>query len=536
MSKKYTCVLALCLVVCILLSGCAGVNFRGYFQHLAYLMGGGSLTPFDQMEYTRPDMDKFAEVTEKCCTDAATETNLDQLVQIIYDFYGAYDDFYTNYALAMICYSKDQTDTAWETEYNFCTGGVAQVNAALDRFYRVLAESSLRKQLETDNYFGKDFFDSYEGESIYDEYFTDLLEQEAELENQYYSIVAQAGADYGHTQAFYDAYGYQIAQLYVELIQNRQAQAEYAGYDSYPEFAYEFYHARDYTPAQAVSYLADIRAELAPLYKSVLQNLDVTLYASTEADTFAYVQAMTQAMGGEIAQAFTDMEKAGLYDISVNENKMNASYEIYLRNYHSPYIFINASGSDYDKLAFAHEFGHFCNDYLSFGSGVSVDVAEIFSQGMEYLSLCYGNTDDNLAKLKMVDSLCIFVEQAAYASFEHQVYGLEDDALTVENVQALYDSISTGFGLAGGWSYVLIPHLITEPMYVISYVVSNDAALQLYQMEVAQRGSGLTCLQSNMTTRQPYFLAFLKEAGLQSPFADGRVLQIKETLQSVLGS
>jgi hypothetical protein len=65
-------------------------------------------------------------------------------------------------------------------------------------------------------------------------------------------------------------------------------------------------------------------------------------------------------------------------------------------------------------------------------------------------------------------------------------------------------------------------------------VVSNDAALQLYQMEKAQASSGLICLRENMTTQQGYFLAFLREAGLKSPFADGRILEVKETLQSVL--
>ena len=53
-------------------------------------------------------------------------------------------------------------------------------------------------------------------------------------------------------------------------------------------------------------------------------------------------------------------------------------------------------------------------------------------------------------------------------------------------------------------------------------------------MEKAQAGSGLTCLRNNMTTREAYFMAFLKEAGLKSPFANGRIQEVKETLQSVL--
>ena len=536
MTKKYTGLVALCLVVCLLFTGCAGINFGGYFQHLFTLLSGGSLMPFDRMEYTRPDMTNFQTVTEQCCQEAAAHKNLEDMVQTIYSFYNAYDDFYTNFALAMIRYSQNQIDTHWMEEYQFCTQNTAHVDAALDRFYRVLAKSSLREQLEGEDYFGPGFFNNYQGESIYDAYFTELLNKEAELENAYYDIIAQAGGDYGYSQVFYDTYGYRMAEIFVELVALRQEQAEYAGYENYPEFAYDFYHIRDYTPAQAVSYLADIRAELAPLYIGLqTRKPDVTLYACEENQMLGYVQNVAQSMGGEIAQAFADMQSAGLYDIGYSENKLDASFEIYLRNYRSPFVFVNPSGTDYDKLTFAHEFGHFCSDYLSYGSGAGVDVSEIFSQGMEYLSLCYGNQDTNLTKLKMVDSLCIFVEQAAYASFEHRVYGLEGEELTVENVQALYDGICDGYGLTGDWTYVLINHFFTEPMYVISYVVSNDAALQLYQMEQDKTGAGLACLQRNMTTTKAYFLAFLQEAGLKSPFTNGRVQEVKETLQSILG-
>ena len=536
MKRKMFSVLAVCLALCLALTGCTGLNFAGYFQQLGALLGGGTLTPFDQMEYVRPDMEQFNQTLEDCCARAETEIVLPEMVNIIYDFYGAYDDFYTNFALAMIRYSLDQTDTYWQAEYQFCTENSAQVDAALDRFYRVMAVSPLREQLEGDEYFGADFFDRYEGESIYDDYFTDLLNQETVLENQYYDLIAQAGEDFAYTQSFYDAYGVQMAQTYVELIRVRQAQAEYAGYDSYPEFAYEFYYLRDYTVEQATAYLADIRAELVPLYTQMLQDMDVVLYSCTEEEAFAYVQGMAQTMGGGVYEAFTAMDKAGLYDITAGENKLDASFEIFIRNYLAPYVFVNSTGTEYDKLTFAHEFGHFCSDYVSMGSGVGVDVAEIFSQGMEYLSLCYGQADENLTKLKLLDCLCIYVEQAAYASFEQQVYALEGEELTVENVEALYGQVCDHYGLTGGWTYVFITHFFTEPMYVVSYVVSNDAALQLYQLEQENAGAGLGCLKNNLASMEPYFLAFLESAGLESPFADGRIQQVKETLQAVLNS
>ena len=111
--------------------------------------------------------------------------------------------------------------------------------------------------------------------------------------------------------------------------------------------------------------------------------------------------------------------------------------------------------------------------------------------------------------------------------------------LTVENIQALYQTVGTAYGFdSWAWDsrdYVCITHFFTSPMYVISYVVSNDAALQLYQMEKAERGTGLACYTQNLNTMEAYFLAFLESAGLKSPFTPGRLEEVRQTLEVVLG-
>ena len=74
MKRNVVSVTAVCLALCIVLSGCAGVNFIGYFQQLGALLGGRNLTPFAQMEYARPDMDAFSRTLEDCCGRAEKET------------------------------------------------------------------------------------------------------------------------------------------------------------------------------------------------------------------------------------------------------------------------------------------------------------------------------------------------------------------------------------------------------------------------------------------------------------------------------
>ena len=100
---------------------------------------------------------------------------------------------------------------------------------------------------------------------------------------------------------------------------------------------------------------------------------------------------------------------------------------------------------------------------------------------------------------------------------------------------ALYEKIAQEYGFESvGYDpreFVSIPHFYTNPLYVFSYVVSNDAALQLYQLEQETPGAGLDCFEANLDTQEVYFLSFLNTANLESPFAEGRMEKVQKTFE-----
>lgn len=518
--------IAVLLVLCLALSGCGVLDLLFFY------------TPFEDMVYERPDMTRLKDTLQAIDQALEQDCTVSQLMDKIWDFYGFYYDFYTAYALSNIHYCTDMTDLYWQEEYEFCLEASTDVDAGLDGLLYTLAACPLVEELEDEEYFGPGFFDDYQGESLWDETFTALMAQEAQLQSQYYDLSAQALESSSYTE-YYQVYGSQMVELFVELVALRQEIAAYAGFDSYPAFAYDFYYGRDFSPEQAASLLEEIRTGLRDLYIATaysdvwsLMNQD-----STEADTHAYVKNLADAVGGTVGEAFDFMVDMNLYDISYSENKYDASFTIFILNYEESYVFVNPTGGIYDQLTFTHEFGHFCNDYASGGSIVGIDVAEIFSQGLEYLSLCYGGED--LTRLKMADGLCVYVEQAAYADFENRVYALTGEDLTGENVCAAFAQSMEDFGLSvwgvDSRAFVGITHFFTSPLYVISYVVSNDAALQLYQLEQEQTGAGLALYQAQLDTEVGDFLAFLEDAGLESPFEDGHIDQVRDTLAAALG-
>ena len=494
---------------------------------------------YDDMEYIHPELSEIRSSYDALCSAAEGE-DPKAIMEAVYDFYDAYDWFYTYYYLADIRYSGDMTDTYWEAEYNHCTAIAPEVDAMLEDMNYVLARSPARDKLEGRLYFGEGYFDSYDGENAWDENFTALLQEEAALQNSYYTLYAQAqeAAEPG-SYAFYDNYADGLTEILVELIALRQKIAAYYGYSDYAQFAWDMYYYRDYTPAQTESYLDEIRQELSPLYLRLDSGIwDAYHRYCSETESMDYLREMSTNMGGTVEEAFWLMEAAELYDIRSNPNKYDSSFEIYLTCYGQPFLFVNTVRTSSDRLTLAHEFGHFCNDYASGGSYAGVDVMEVFSQGMELLSLCYVEDDHGLTKVKLADSLCVYVEQAAYAAFELEAYRLTGDQLTVENLYTLYDEITGSFGFESYWSdprdLVTIPHFFTNPMYIVSYVVSNDAAMQLYQLELEEAGAGLARLEDQLDTDEYYFLAFLDSAELESPFVPGRVRSVRDTFQNAL--
>ena len=527
-------IVALVLAMALLLTGCSGWSLEQLWSDLTAQL----VTPFADMTYTRPDMTAMKATLNECCAQAQSQTKVEKLLDQVWEFYGQYNRFYTQYHLATIHYFHDMTDIYWEQEYSYCMAQTATAEASLEELFYALAASPLKDALEEDPSFGEGFFDSYVGQTIWDETFSQLMYREAELEDCYYELVTQAQDTPYYSDAYFDTYGAQMAQLFVELIRVRQEIAAYAGYDDYPSFAYDFYYYRDYTPAQAEQYFSDVQRELVPLYRQ-LGTADENWGAfCDQSKTFAYVKSAAEAMGGTIRNAFYLMETAGLYDISYGANKYNGSFSLFLPDYYVPFVFVNPSSTQLDKLTFAHEFGHFCNDYAATGSVIGVDVAEVFSQGMEYLTLCYGEGAGTLERMKMEDCLQLFVEQSAYAMFEQQVYRLTGEDLTVQNVQSLYQQIGQSFGFdSRNWDsreFVLIGHYFTDPMYIASYVVSNDVAFQLYQLEKESAGAGLALMQEHLATNAAQLMVLVEETGLDSPMQPGRVAAVKKTLEELL--
>lgn len=293
----------------------------------------------------------------------------------------------------------------------------------------------------------------------------------------------------------------------VQLVKLRQQIATAAGFDSYAEFAYDYLYQRDYSPEQTLTYLDQVRTQIAPILVGIGSKVPKK-QGTASGSTFEYVKELAQNAGGSVAEAFELMETGALYDIGYSNTKMNAGFTTYLANYEVPYIFFNGGMA----TGVVHEFGHFCEGYVSQGHPSNVDTAEVYSQGMEYMSMFYADGTQN--ETAAYSLLQCYVLAAAEADFEHRMYQLPPEEVTADNIIKLYTQVGTDWKLSyvGGFnkqSLLMTLHYYFSPMYMLSYAISGDAALQLYELEVQESGAGRRCYEQLLASEQIQILSLL---------------------------
>ena len=524
-----------------------------------------TISSFSEIEYTRPDAqsicDRFADLQKLVESGASAAEVLEAHEPVFED----YLYFTTMKSYAYIRYTLNLNDTYFDEEYNWCELRGPEIEQAREKCYIVMAKSDIREELEADDIFGEDFFDFYDENEIYsNDRVVELMQQQSELESQYMALqsdmtitwngeerlVEELLTTLGYEdylkayELYYEKYNPLCAEIYIQLVAIRKEIAAELEYDSYADFAYDYTYQRDYSPEEVEAYCDAISEEMVSLLWPALQ-AGATSTSKTMDECLALFSDAVKNIGGAVHMSYDVMQDYDLYDVTSSTSKMPGSYMTYLNSYELPFVYISPSGTLNDFLTTSHEFGHFVDGYVNCGGSASIDCAEIYSQGMEFLLLEAADLKSSEKKAlltsKFADAVMVFLGQACYAEFEHRAFAEEN--LTVERLNELYMECNEKFGLsilytgvehllAPGW--IDIQHFFIAPYYVISYCVSNDAALQIYQAE-AKDGSGLDLYYRLLNLpRESKLLELMELAEMASPLDPERVAELTDFLDDQL--
>ena len=521
---------------------------------VSYTPGEYELVPFAEMEYVRPDMDALEELFTATRDYAATanEDNGRSLGKLLETCWDAYDEFYTMETLAMLRHDIDQSDEYYAEEYSFCWDNDVLIEQWLDMVLTACAasdapvSSSLLAGYDApgaaEPYSDRAMELMAQESSLVSRYWDEMDAEEIEIDGRtvnYADYIADPAIDdtaYSAARvAYYRACNEAVAPIYIELVKVRRELASELGYSSYEQYQYDSF-SRDYTPAQVREYLAELADTLRDYYRAFTETdpySQVTYDPLSTGELLDMLQQSIADMGDVAASAFALMRDYDLYDATVSDNKYPGAYTIYIDSYEAPFVFMDAYGDVEDFLDMAHEFGHFTDAYCNYNATGSLDLAETYSQAMANLALYksreFLDTEEfeNLKLIHLLSTLSTFTEQSSYAEFESRVYQLSDEELTVDRLNELALECDRMFGVdadedVSRYYWTQVTHLVESPFYVISYVISADAAVQILERELREPGAGVAVYEDILDWEEDAFLHEVGRVGLESPFSPDR--------------
>ena len=564
MKKKLTAVLAVLFAALIL---CGSALPNGWYR----ADGSDEILRFDDMPYERPDSAALRVQADRVIQAVNNGGGYRRVVALLEELFTRYYSANTMYAIADIRSCRDLTDETWAAEYAACLSALTEIGDIMEDVYLACGASPYGERLEREA-FGPGFMEEYgeDAEEKLSPAFTALVEQENALLVEYRDMVAQpaveadgreqlisdllynAGSDeeYGRwLNAYYDKYNPLLGELYLRLMSVRKAQAKELGYNSYAEMMYDIGFDRDFTVEEGRAFIESVKKWLLPVYGRCMDaEREAALLEGyvPEEELYGALETVARGLGGEIGQAYDFMRRNALCDLGMSEVKANMSYTSYLDDYDAPFLFVDPYGDRLDIVTVTHEFGHFAEAYISYGAFRSMDLAEVFSQAMQFLSL-RPLTDalgaqgvEELRLLNLYDILDTFLWQTLFAEFELRAFEMENP--TVEGLNALMWELYREYGMdrtrserdAAEW--VDVTHLIEQPFYVVSYPVSACCALEIYERELDKPGAGLESFLRLADSEEIGLVAAAKEAGLQNPIADARVQAVASFLERQLAA
>lgn len=539
---------------------------------------------FSDITYSRPDINALINVTKELTEVVlANSISYDEQLTRIKEFDKSVENLLTMRTLSSIHLARDSSVEFWNEENSYITTNMSSFSLELEKLLVACARSSHAQRFE-DEFFGDGFIEEYADGTTLTEELISLIKDEAELVSQYNAlstesvvinyngtedtvnnILAYYENKYGKSSSEYTSISTVVMKLYqetynslsknilIELVKIRRLIADADGQKNYIHYKLK---SDDYTPEQISSFISGISAYVLPVYIQLYSYVFYYYFLENQAPEVSFDQVINN-VGSTVKdidegyyEIYSYMLQHKLFDIDkVADNRQVGAFTSYLNKYNAPFIFISGNENIDDYSTLLHEFGHFIDMYKNDGDLSVIDIAEIFSQALELLSLptlskyIGEEYKTYLTYSALKDSLEALVYQGFYARIEEGMYKLEFNQINESSINEIVIDAAEEFMINTSAVYkiehVLIPHFLQSPIYVHSYCTSVIPALEIYFMEKENIGSGFDAYE-RMVERggeEISFLELLERADLTSPFENGHLKDIADKIHyEVLGS
>ena len=435
---------------------------------------------FNEMTYTRPDIDALLARCRELAAKAAAAPDSDALVRLYYEQSEAFAEYNTAANLANIHYTCDTRDAYWKAEQDFFdANGPAVTNASVEISRAFLANPHVDALTEK---FGTTCVAGMKNAVLsMDDRTVELQQQFNALVSRYQQIyggalveldgkqltIPQLGpykedldpavrrAAYEAEAGYFDAHRAELDELYGQIVQNLNAQARVMGYHDYSELSYVRMNRIGYGPEEIRKFRDQVANDVVPQLQKVMAlrakrtgiahpaftDLPILFRDGNPKPIPGYKARMDAArtmyheLSPETAEFIDFMQDNELFDVESRPGKMSGGYMTSLPSYKAPFIFANWNDTSGDVDVLTHECGHAFEGYVAERDPAipadlecpGMESAEIHSMAMEFLTapwhhLLFGRDTDKYALLHAEDSFVFLAYGCEVDEFQHIMY------------------------------------------------------------------------------------------------------------------
>ena len=435
---------------------------------------------FNEMTYTRPDIDALLARCRELAAKAAAAPDGDALVRLYYEQSEAFAEYNTAANLANIHYTCDTRDAYWKAEQDFFdANGPAVTNASVEISRAFLANPHVDALTEK---FGTTCVAGMKNAVLsMDDRTVELQQQFNALVSRYQQIyggalveldgkqltIPQLGpykedldpavrrAAYEAEAGYFDAHRAELDELYGEIVKNLNAQARVMGYHDYSELSYVRMNRIGYGPEEIRKFRDQVANDVVPQLQKVMAlrakrtgiarptftDLPIMFKDGNPKPIPGYKARMDAArtmyheLSPETAEFIDFMQDNELFEVESRPGKMSGGYMTSLPSYKAPFIFANWNDTSGDVDVLTHECGHAFEGYVAERDPAipadlecpGMESAEIHSMAMEFLTapwhhLLFGRDTDKYALLHAEDSFVFLAYGCEVDEFQHIMY------------------------------------------------------------------------------------------------------------------
>ena len=333
---------------------------------------------------------------------------------------------------------------------------------------------------------------------------------------------------------------------YSQLVAGNNRTAEIFGYDSYYEYAYATKYDRDYTIEEVEILRGYVKEHALEIFEAAIdrfyenyeelsssqqRKFSEMLYSDYDETDYLeeYLEDLPDGMGEEMLTMLED----GWSVFPKGAKAREGAFTTLISGH--PFCYFSRGYKTMDTLA--HEMGHYYAALHGDMGSLPLDLAEIQSQGNEWLMIVHSADEMNeelyecYLDYRFANDIVTVLISVLIDEFEQEVYALDSvEGFTTEDFDEIIKEIAKEYGgakkmkdaigvdICEYWRQVSLEH----PGYYISYAVSMIPSLDIF-FSASEDWDAAVKIYQDLTLNldeEAEFLETLEKVGLATPFED----------------